>query len=78
MGFAVFILRFDIKETTFNFGYFTTISGHLPTTLISFTKLISADCHFDVLNMSKSQSDQKLQYRTQFLIFFFHFWKKKL
>jgi hypothetical protein len=23
-----YILQFDIKETTFNFGYFTTISGH--------------------------------------------------
>ena len=27
-GFYPCILHFDIKETTFNFGYFTTISGH--------------------------------------------------
>ena len=67
------ILRFDIKETTFKFGHFTTNSGQFFAMYINiFHKNLGADGHFEVLNMSKSQFKQKLQHKTQiFLIQFF-------
>ena len=73
-------LYFDIKETTFQFGYFTTISGQFfcqPHKNIS--RNFGADGHFEVLKMSKSQLDQKLQHKTQFFYFsfIFQFWKEK-
>ena len=73
------ILRFDIKETTFKFGHFTTNPSQFFAKYINnFHKTLDADGHFEVLNMSKSQLNQKLQHKTQiFLIqFFFNFGKK--
>ena len=68
--FDIPILHFEIKETTFKFGYFTTISGvffRQPHRYLSQT--FGADGHFEVLNMSKSQLDQKLKAKILFHFF---------
>jgi hypothetical protein len=77
--FDIPILHFEIKETNFKFGYFTTISGFFfrqPHRYLSQT--FGADGHFEVLNMSKSQLDKKLQHKTQIFLFqfFFNFGRK--
>ena len=42
-------------------GFFCQLHEHLSQNL-------GANCHFEGLNVSKSQLDQKLQYKIQFLI----------
>ena len=46
------ILRFDSKDTTFEFGHFMTISGHFFANYINIFH--KTDGHFEVLNKSKS------------------------
>ena len=61
---SICILRFDLKETTFAFGHFTTIYGHFLANFIDLSQKLCADGHFEVLNKSKSQLNQKLQQKT--------------
>ena len=51
-------------------GFFCQLHEHLSQNL-------GANCHFEGLNVSKSQLDQKLQYKIQIIQFFFQFCKKK-
>ena len=49
------ILRFDSKDTTFEFGYFMTISGHFFWQLHKYlSQNLGFDGHFEVLNKFKS------------------------
>ena len=75
------ILRFNSKDTTFAFGNFTTIYGHFFCQLHRYlSQNVGADSHFEVLNKSKSQLDQKLQDKTQHFLspLFFNFGRKNL
>ena len=46
--FDLCILHFDLKETTFKFNYFMTISGHYFANHISIFQNFVADGHFEV------------------------------
>ena len=48
----MYVILFDSKETTFEFGSFRTISGYLLCNNLS--QNLGADHHFEVLNMPKS------------------------
>ena len=54
------------KDTTFTFGHFTTISVHfLVNYIFIFSQKLSADGHFEGLNVSKSQLDQNLWHKSK-------------
>jgi hypothetical protein len=66
----VLILRFDSEDTTSAFGDFTNIHGHFFCQLHRYlSQNLGADGHFEMLNKSKSQLDQKLQQKTQIFQF---------
>ena len=64
---SLIILHFEIKETTFKFGYFRTNSGPFFIQLHRYFTKLKCWCHFEVLNSSKTQLNQKLQHKTQIL-----------
>ena len=70
-----------IKETTFEFGYFTTIFGDFLANYIHiFHKTEVLMIIFKGLNVSKSQLDKTLQHKSQMLLttVIFNFGRKKV
>ena len=65
------MLRFGIKDTTFEFGHFRIILGHFFAHYLQkyLSQNLIADGHFEVLNRSTSWLDQKLQHKTQIFLF---------